>query len=146
MLLWTIQPEEVWRILRRDGVYRCNPDKATHLNEDIDFSSAYDWMAAQMEKHIGKRPEGVTYPIWAWHTYNWKHKKPDLRTDWFRGRHGVHTCIEIDVPDEVVLLSDEENLATLVRNSANIVQIHTPIQLPPQMQHRPCLFSLIVLI
>ena len=46
MLLWTIQPEEAWRILRRDGVYRCNPDKATHLNEDIDFSSAYDWMAA----------------------------------------------------------------------------------------------------
>ncbi|MBQ7478265.1 MAG: DUF3841 domain-containing protein [Selenomonadaceae bacterium] len=89
MLLWTIQPEEAWRILRRDGVYRCNPDKATHLNEDIDFSSAYDWMAAQMKKHIGKRPEGVTYPIWAWHTYKWNHKKPDLRTNWFRGRYGI---------------------------------------------------------
>ena len=109
MLLWTIQPEEVWRILRQDGVYRCRPDKATHLNDGWDYDAPYNWMVAQMENRIGKRPEGVTYPIWAWHTYNWKHKKPDLRTDWFRGRHGVHTCIEIDVPDNAVLLSDEEN-------------------------------------
>lgn len=109
MLLWTIQPKEVWRILLRDGVYRCNPDKAVHHNEGIDFSTSYDWMVAQMEKRIGKRPEGVIYPIWAWHTYDWKHKKPDLRTCWFRGRYGVHACIEIDVPDESVLLSDEVN-------------------------------------
>ncbi len=109
MLLWTIQPEEVWRILRRESVYRCNPDKATHLNNGWDFDASYDWMVAQMEKRIGKRSDGVTYPIWAWHTYNWKHKKPDLRTAWFRGRYGVQTCIEIEVPDKDVLLSDEEN-------------------------------------
>ena len=38
------------------------------------YDAPYNWMVAQMEDRIGKRPEGVTYPIWAWHTYSWKHK------------------------------------------------------------------------
>ncbi len=109
MLLWTIQPETVWQILIRDGIYRCDPKNSECLAGDMDFISSYDWMVEQMERRVGKRPEGVVYPVWAWHTYGWKHKKPDLRTHCFRGMQGIHACIEIDIPDETVLLSDEEN-------------------------------------
>ena len=109
MLLWTIQPEEVLRMLRCNGVFHCNSDKTIYLNDDWKFDQSYDWMVKQMEKRIGKRPEGVKYPIWAWHTFDWKHKKPDLRDHYFSAHYGVYACIEIDVPEETVLLSDEEN-------------------------------------
>ena len=66
-------------------------------------------MVAQMEERIGMRPKGVAYPVWAWHTFGWKHKKPDLRDCYFSNHYGVHACIEVDVPDAAVLLSDEEN-------------------------------------
>ena len=109
MLLWTIQPERVWRLLKQEKVFRCNPEESVYLNGDGDFSAAYSWLVAQMEERIGKRPEGVTYPVWAWHTFNWKHRKPDLRDYYFSACYGVHTCIEVDIPEENVLLSDEED-------------------------------------
>ncbi len=109
MLLWTIQPERVWRPLKKEKIFRCNPEKSVYLNGKDDFSAAYDWLVAQMEKRIGKRPEGITYPVWAWHTFDWKHRKPDLRDHYFSAFYGTHTCIEIDIPEKNVLLSDEEN-------------------------------------
>lgn len=109
MLLWTIQPERVWRLLKQEKIFRYNPAKSVYLNGEDDFSAAYGWLAAQMEKRIGKRPEGVTYPVWAWHTFNWKHRKPDLRDHYFSAHYGAYACIEIDISEENVLLSDEEN-------------------------------------
>ena len=90
-------------------MFRCNPEESVYLNGDGDFSAAYGWLVAQMEERIGKRPEGVTYPVWAWHTFNWTHRKPDLRDYYFSAYYGVHTCIAVDIPEENVLLSDEEN-------------------------------------
>lgn len=43
-----------------------------------DFKNAYDWLVVKMEERISKL-NGVNYPVWAWHTRDWKHKKPDLR-------------------------------------------------------------------
>lgn len=112
MLLWTIQPEEIWNIILKEGVYRCDPEKCEFLQEreeklDPKFTPAYSWLADQMDKRVGKRPEGVQFPVWAWYQYNCK-RKPDLRRErWENGYDGERfACIELEIPDKLVLLSD----------------------------------------
>ena len=77
MRLWTIQPVEVVNILERDGVFTCDPEKSEYYNA---FYDAYLWIAAEMDKRNIPHPDGIKLPLWAWHTRDWKHKKPDLRT------------------------------------------------------------------
>lgn len=60
-----------------------------------------------MRKWIGEPPVGVIYFIWAWHTLQWRHKKPDLRRMEFRSYKGKHVCMEIEISADKVLLSDE---------------------------------------
>ena len=59
-----------------------------------------------MDMRIGKRPKGVSYPIWAWHTRDWQHKKPDLRNIGLGNKGEKSVCIEIEIPDNEVLLHD----------------------------------------
>lgn len=68
----------------------------------------YNRLVLQMKKRIGDPPEGVIYPVWAWHTQCSKRHKPDLRSErWANGYDGEKfVCLEIEVPDEQVLLSD----------------------------------------
>lgn len=107
MILWTIQPIEVWEELNRKGYYICNAKKSENLIDDVcNFKLAYDWLVRDMETKIGKRPIDVLYPIWAWHTRNWKHKKPDLRESGYDAKGVKSVCIEIEIPDNQVLLSD----------------------------------------
>lgn len=108
MRLWTLQPEWVYEILKKDGVFVCDPSKSTMLQFD-GFEKAYRWMTNQMIKQIGPPPAGVSIPIWAWHTTYWKHRRPDLRRTEFRSYTEPMLCIEIEKPDNEVLLSDEEN-------------------------------------
>ena len=76
MILWTIQPDEVFDEINRLGVYHCDPVKA-----DVQgmFPEQYDWLAGQMRKRIGPPPEGVSYPVWAWYQWRKDRRKPDLR-------------------------------------------------------------------
>ena len=106
MKLWTLQPIEVWEELQQKGVFICNPEKAELLTDDLDFKNSYDWLVEEMEKRVGKRPEGVTYPIWAWHTRKWLRKKPDLRESGPGERGAAYVCLEIEKPENEVLLSD----------------------------------------
>lgn len=103
MILWTIQPVKVWGQLQHDGIYRCDPGQI-----DPDLVRPYDWLVKQMQKRTGDAPDGVLYPVWAWHTQKWKHEKPDLRRErWCCGPgNEIYACIEIEVPDDQVLLSD----------------------------------------
>ncbi len=103
MILWTFQPIEIWELLQQEGVYRCDPKRI-----DPDFIRPYDWLAEQMNKRIGSSPDGVRYPVWAWHTQKWKHEKPDLRREkWCYGPgNETYACIEIEIPNNKVLLSD----------------------------------------
>ena len=73
-----------------------------------EFVEMYNWLVLQMKKRIGDPPEGVIYPVWAWHTQRSKRHKPDLRSErWANGYDGEKfVCLEIEVPDEQVLLSD----------------------------------------
>lgn len=117
MYLWSIQDEKVWQIIQDTGVYHCDPYKSDMLRSmeddligkklDPKFEAAYEWLAEQMEKRIGPRPEGVRFPVWAWYMYGGK-RKSDLRKErWSNGNGGERIlCLELEVPDNEVLLSD----------------------------------------
>lgn len=83
MRLWTIQPESLYQLLKAEIVIYCDPLKSEGIVE-CQFGTAYEWMAEQMKLRIGDPPDDVKYPIWAWHTFNWKHQRPDLRRIEFR--------------------------------------------------------------
>ena len=107
MRLWTIQPIEVWKELNKKGYFICDPIKAEYISDkEWNFKEAYDWLVGQMENRVGKRPKGVSYPIWAWHTRDWQHKKPDLRNVGLNTKGQKSVCIEVEVPDNQVVLTD----------------------------------------
>lgn len=107
MRLWSIQPKSLYEKLNADGIVCCDSSLSENL-EFEEFRSAYDWLSDQMCQIIGSPPQGIKYPIWAWHTHGWKHKKPDLRLSEFKRYHEPMVCIELEIPDRDVLLSDEE--------------------------------------
>ncbi len=116
MILWTIQPRVVWNLIQQTGVYRCDPILCSMPEQQ--FTEKYRWLIDQMSRRIGPPPEGVAYPVWAWHTQNRKHKKPDLRSErWCNGPGGEHyVCIELEVPDDQVVLSDFDSWCTILNN------------------------------
>lgn len=61
MKLWTIQPVEFYNELIINGKIHCCKKYV-----DDYFIESYDWMIAQMENKIGKRPNKNIYPIWSW--------------------------------------------------------------------------------
>jgi len=103
MKLWTIQPQEVLDELEQKGVYRC--DYAKSENQEECFRVAYEWLAAKMREKVVP-PEGVSFPVWAWYKRYGKHKKPDLRTSGLAERGRKMLCLEIEIPDTEVVLSD----------------------------------------
>lgn len=115
MRLWSIQPKLLYETLEKDGIIYCNPSLSEHLKFD-EFRMAYDWLSEKMRQQIGIPSENIQYPLWAWHTFMWKHKKPDLRLSEFRRYHQPMVCIEAEIPDEDVLLSDEEAWYTVLNN------------------------------
>lgn len=108
MRLWTIQPKSWYDTLCRKGVIHCDEEIAGLTGDDF-FSESYLWMAEQMAKRIGPPPEGVRFPIWAWHTHEWMRQRPVLDKEAAEGYGEAPVCIEIEVPENQVLLSDEES-------------------------------------
>lgn len=102
MRLWSMQPKEVYDIIMNTGEFFCNNEKCENLP---DFKEAYDWLVNQMDKRGIFHPEGITYPVWAWHSYDWKNEKPPI-AEIFNGMHGEHVLMEIELDDSDVLLSD----------------------------------------
>jgi len=115
MRLVTIQDRAAYENLCETGVLRCNPELAEWLKEDS-FRTSYDWLVQQMKQRIGNPPQGVTYPIWAWHTLDSKPAKVDLRKTEFNNYRGEHYALTIEIPDEQVLLSDELNWHYVLNN------------------------------
>ena len=115
MILWTIQPERVFRLIYKRGVYRCDLSKSGMK----DFAGQYDWLVAQMKKRICPPPKGVKYPVWAWYRWRRTKKRPDLRgIRWWWGQKGDKFYrLEIDIPNSEVLLSDFDGWAWQVLNS-----------------------------
>ena len=103
MVLWAIQPREVYTCIQGTGRYRCSPEKSPNLP---DFRDAYGWLMGKMQARIGALPDGISYPVWAWHTYDGKRKKPDLRHSGYEKKGKECVCFEIEIPDRDVVLSD----------------------------------------
>jgi hypothetical protein len=116
MRLITVQDKAAYDDLCRKGVLRCNPELAEWLRED-DFQRSYDWLAEQMRQRVGEPPRGVTYPIWAWYRLDGKPAKLDLRKAIFNNCRGEQYALTIEIPDEQVLLSDEENWHLVLNDS-----------------------------
>ena len=104
MILWTSQEEAVYNELLKTGVYRCD----LNLSPMKDCRKQYDWLVRQMKQRIGPPPEQVNYPVWVLYQQDGKHRKPDLRRErWAVGCNGERfACLEIEIPDRDVLLSD----------------------------------------
>lgn len=79
------------------------------------FKIAYNWLAGQMRKRVGP-PVDVHYPIWVWHMYDWRHEKLDLRRAAFRNYRHARVCIELEIPDTAVLLSNEDAWHIVLNN------------------------------
>ena len=115
MRVWTIQPVSLFETLQQQKVLHSDFNQSQYHDYD-DFIQAYAWLADQMTKLIGPAPAGVKVPFWAWHTVDWKHRKVDLRTTLFRIYPDPMVCLELEVDDEQVLLSDFENWHFVLNN------------------------------
>lgn len=118
MLLWSIQTEENYDILMRDGVYRTEENDREFILSTDGVLDKYDWLSGQMSRRVGLPETGIAYPVWAWHTYGGLRKRPDIRSiRWIWGsRPGIrYVMMEIDAPEKEVLLSDLD-LWTCVMN------------------------------
>lgn len=103
MRLWTVQPRELYEEIMRTGKYMF--DSTKHPFRE-DFEEAYAWMEHVMES-AGQGSAYAGAPlVWAWHTYDNAHQCPPLDGEalWSDGKDEV--LLEIEVPDEDVLLSD----------------------------------------
>ena len=117
MVLWTVQPTTVVEELEKEGVYRCNPQKAPCLS-DGSFTNAYRWLVKQMYTIIGNSPKGINYPVWAWYITDKKHQRPDMRKSAFRVFE-PSCLIELEVPDNEVLLTDYNAWHCVLNNDLN---------------------------
>ena len=108
MRLVTIQDKPAYDELCVTGVLRCKPELANWLSEKS-FRRSYDWLVEQMKKRVGKPPQGVFYPIWAWYLLDGKPAKADLRRTEIVDCSGENYALTVELPETQVLLSDEEN-------------------------------------
>ena len=104
MIIWTIQPYSVYQQLKSKGQFYCDPEKSENLKEN-NFQVAYNWMIKQMKRRKILPPRDVKVPLWAWYRRDYKHVRPDFR--WIRDSE-IEVCMEINIPEEKVLLSDFE--------------------------------------
>lgn len=90
---WTIQTSSAWQKSKKSGVL---VGARQYVWEE--FIKPYQWMMAQMHKHLPNYTG--EYPIWLWT------KRPDLRKSGHlpKGEVGVLLIVEID--NNRVLLSD----------------------------------------
>lgn len=114
MILWTIQSEDVYRIIEKTGFFHCDISKSAFSI----FEKQYRWLSDQMRKRIGEPPKGVIFPVWAWYKWENVRKKPDLRRErWGNGFQGERfACMEIDIPDEEVVLTDFDGWSIILMN------------------------------
>ena len=114
MILWTIQPVEIMDIINTTGEFYCDKKSSANYSE---LKDAYDWLVSKMDERNITHPSNIELPLWAWHTRDWKHKKPDLRLAEYTKRGQRCVCIEFEIPDEDVLLSDYDNWHYVLNNA-----------------------------
>ena len=120
MILWTIQPKSTLDIIKEKGVFTCDTNKSEWYNSSNEFHRAYDWLVKEMDNKGIYHPKGLQLPLWAWHTIEYKHQKPDYYEMGFGEEGDELVCIEFEIPDNEVLLSDFDNWSLMVNNDIRI--------------------------
>jgi hypothetical protein len=115
MKLWTIQNIEAYKLLKKNGVLHAN-EEYLWCRDGNNLIYAYNWMASELGKKDAK-PDGVNYPIWAWYQWEGKRKKRDMRESGLSARGDLIVQLEIEIPDEKVLLSDFDLFHCVLNNT-----------------------------
>lgn len=104
MKVYTIQTIDFYNELLKNGVVYCNRESEWCK----DCKIQYDWMAEQMRKRIGESPmPNIKYPIWVWLQYTSRKKPiPPMSPKEIPDGHNEAVLLELEVPDNLVLLSD----------------------------------------
>jgi hypothetical protein len=100
MTLWTIQDMAAWERLQCEGVLSADGRRVPSY-----FRHAYRWMSDQMRLRLSSHHARV--PLWGW--YHWqgiKQCRPDLRASGHLAKGVMGVRIEIELPEDSVLLSD----------------------------------------
>lgn len=114
MRLWTAQTVDVYESLIKTGTHHCDESKIRDFEW---WKRAYDWLAEKMTDRIGAPPANVKYPVWLWYKWNSRHRKPDLRSRRAFGPKGRKmVMLEIEIPDDKVVLSDFDNWHSVLNN------------------------------
>ncbi|MDO4633906.1 MAG: DUF3841 domain-containing protein [Eubacteriales bacterium] len=106
MKLWTLQPLSILDEIERTGSYRCNRELSYNLSKRDSLDDKYQWLIKRMEQRIGKRPEGVEYPIWAWHTWEEERRCPDIQSAAFLKRTEDKVLLTLEIPENEIVLTD----------------------------------------
>lgn len=106
MIVWTFQPASILEEIEKTGTFRCDPDRSFNLTKENNLKSQYSWLMGQMEKRIGIRPEGVAYPIWAWHTWDFERRMPDPDSGAFLESREPKAALTLDIPEDRMVLTD----------------------------------------
>jgi len=102
MTLWSIQVEEAFALLEREGRLR-----VPWSYGEPDYAGPYRWMVQQMTRRIGPPPAKGLTPIWAWYQYKSEARpKPDLRRTQHLPSGTIGYRLELVVDLSRCLLSD----------------------------------------
>jgi hypothetical protein len=117
MLAWTIQPLTIMQDIEQYGTFRCDPSRSFNLSKTNSLKPAYRWLMREMRERIGAAPEGVVYPIWAWHTWEGEHKAPDPDSAAFLQRTEDKVYLTLDLPEDHAILTDYEKWQSVMMNT-----------------------------
>ena len=106
MIVWTTQPASALEQLEASGVYRCDPGKSFNLTKPDSLKKPYRWLTERMRGKLGAPPEGVTSPIWAWHTWDFERRCPDPDSPAFLLRSEEKALFTLDIPESELVLTD----------------------------------------
>ncbi|MFC0189421.1 DUF3841 domain-containing protein [Fictibacillus aquaticus] len=93
MIVQTVMPLELYKIMREQGYYEGNEKYIWDS-----FIGPYKWMMGEMKKRI-PHYDGETYPVWVWQRTVNRNEECLLAP----GRRGV--ILILDIPDEDILWS-----------------------------------------
>jgi Domain of unknown function (DUF3841) len=95
MRLWKLVDQSQWRRFNDKGCLVADGRRVERVHKH-----AFDWLARELPKRLQENDTAVKYPQWAWKT------RPDLRSLCHYLPACTHRLLEIEVPDEDVVLLD----------------------------------------
>ena len=103
-----MQPSEALKEIEETGTFRCDAAKSFNLSKRDSLREEYRWLMEKMRQKIGKEPEGVTYPVWAWYKWEYENQCPDVNSAAFLQRNEDKVLFTLEVPENEALLTDFE--------------------------------------